>query len=65
MKIALISIPVLLLAGCSTIEDQIARGVNLYCVGTTPLEQALLRERIDIATAPHQVRVTCDGKDER
>lgn len=59
MKITLLLVLILALAGCSTV-DLAARGVNAYCASATGFERMALRERLALATYPHRLEIECN-----
>jgi type IV pilus biogenesis protein CpaD/CtpE len=60
MKKAILAVAaVAVLAGCASMERAAGRAADRYCETVTESTQAAIRERLDAATDPHQVRVYC------
>lgn len=63
MKLATITLALLMLSGCSTFQPIVSRASGLvkdYCV--QPLDQRLLiRAQVNQAIAPNAAKITCFG----
>jgi uncharacterized protein YceK len=66
MKKIVFVIVILLLAGCSTVQEKVkpyAKTVADTVCALNDVERAMLRQEIDAITAPHIIRIECNGEE--
>lgn len=59
MKGLCVVVMAVVMTGCASIEGAAGKAVHRYCGAVTEGDQQALRDRVDKATDPHQVRINC------